>query len=601
MDNKTQQPIKIDADILSKGIFPTGIKSVRNMDIFNIDGVMRANLGVYITTPEQVITTFTANASTDKLTVANTLKNFTFGGKSSINTIGRPVTLTTTGTLPAPLATGTTYYVYDDVGQTTTLYLATTLANAQSGIYIDITDAGTGTHTITTTPHAAFNHFDVDKRTGTVYAQDANGRIWRYETSYYPWGLIAGNTLTSASGNGFKIWKDYIFAFRSVAVDVYGPLLTSPTWTNSWAGASSLGSTGATFQTQHTAFESQNGRLYIANSQADKMPLVASLQENVSTTFDPTNALTYTWNASALDLPDYEWITCFEEQNNLLMIGTVANKIYPWDKISDSFRSPIIVGETYIHSMRMLNNALYFGCGYRGNIYRTYGTTSEIVVDFSDDIANYPENTASCVGLALYPGGLLALMSCTTTAESNSGVYFIDINNGNRYSMFNSIGDGYQFQNFNIPKAIFSLGEDYQFFVSWQGQSGYGACDTHYACGLGPFRQINDKAVLITELFRVSDDSNNPRTFETVEIFLRKQNNASNSIKIAFRNDETSSFSTDITFTNSTNLTDAITGWEEMNNTKARYLQIRITLSISTDLGSSSNYISPELTEVRVV
>lgn len=60
---------------------------------------------------------------------------------------GTPVTLTTTGTLPAPLAISTTYYVIrlDSI----TIELATTLENAVLGIPIVVTDAGTGTQTIT--------------------------------------------------------------------------------------------------------------------------------------------------------------------------------------------------------------------------------------------------------------------------------------------------------------------------------------------------------------------------------------------------------------------------------------------------------------------
>jgi hypothetical protein len=59
---------------------------------------------------------------------------------------GTPVTLTTTGTLPAPLAISTTYYVINF--DATHIELATTLANAVLGIPIPITDAGSGTQTI---------------------------------------------------------------------------------------------------------------------------------------------------------------------------------------------------------------------------------------------------------------------------------------------------------------------------------------------------------------------------------------------------------------------------------------------------------------------
>lgn len=81
--------------------------------------------------------TFTADASTDECTHTN------------INLF--PYTrcqLTSTGTLPAGLSLATDYYVIKVTDLT--CKLATSYANAVAGTAIDITDAGTGTHTINT-------------------------------------------------------------------------------------------------------------------------------------------------------------------------------------------------------------------------------------------------------------------------------------------------------------------------------------------------------------------------------------------------------------------------------------------------------------------
>ena len=85
--------------------------------------------------------TFTADASTDLMTYTSTANL-----PSNILT-GTRVRLTTTTTLPAPLATATDYYVIRMSDGT--FELATTYANALVGTQINITDAGTGTHTIT--------------------------------------------------------------------------------------------------------------------------------------------------------------------------------------------------------------------------------------------------------------------------------------------------------------------------------------------------------------------------------------------------------------------------------------------------------------------
>jgi len=81
--------------------------------------------------------TFTAVAATDLLTVTKP--------QIAWNT-GDPVTVSTTGTLPAGLAASTVYYVIHVADLT--LKLATSSALATAGTAIDITTDGTGTHTI---------------------------------------------------------------------------------------------------------------------------------------------------------------------------------------------------------------------------------------------------------------------------------------------------------------------------------------------------------------------------------------------------------------------------------------------------------------------
>jgi hypothetical protein len=87
--------------------------------------------------------TFTAVAITDILTLSTNGNNFA---------TGVPITVTTTGTLPTPLALDTTYYVIlitDPGVSPAQIKLATSYANAIAGIPIDITGAGAPTNTIT--------------------------------------------------------------------------------------------------------------------------------------------------------------------------------------------------------------------------------------------------------------------------------------------------------------------------------------------------------------------------------------------------------------------------------------------------------------------
>ncbi len=80
---------------------------------------------------------FTADPTTNLLTMASTAAYPT-------NT---PVTVSSNGTLPAPLISSTTYWVINV--SPTTIYLASSSANATIGNFIDLTSAGSGTNVLT--------------------------------------------------------------------------------------------------------------------------------------------------------------------------------------------------------------------------------------------------------------------------------------------------------------------------------------------------------------------------------------------------------------------------------------------------------------------
>ncbi|MBN1672170.1 MAG: flagellar hook-associated protein FlgL [Kiritimatiellae bacterium] len=111
-----------------KGVFQTA-----TTDVFS--GLMqlrdRLLAGENPVEPEEI----TADAGSDILTVGKTYRT------------GSMVSLATDGTLPGGLTAGQTYYAIKV--SDTEIRLAATLADARAGIFIDITDAGTGTHSLT--------------------------------------------------------------------------------------------------------------------------------------------------------------------------------------------------------------------------------------------------------------------------------------------------------------------------------------------------------------------------------------------------------------------------------------------------------------------
>ena len=85
--------------------------------------------------------TFTADAGTDIVTITSSPANINLLNLSTVQ-------VSTTTTLPAGLSAATNYFVIKV--SDTTFKLATSYANAVAGTAINITDAGTGTHTINT-------------------------------------------------------------------------------------------------------------------------------------------------------------------------------------------------------------------------------------------------------------------------------------------------------------------------------------------------------------------------------------------------------------------------------------------------------------------
>lgn len=116
-----------------------------------IDGVNPATLTVSWDAEAATLTTVTKTVTFDNTTETLTAATHPF------NT-GDAVRLTTDNTLPAELATGTTYYVIKTAANT--FQLATSLANAIAGTALTFTDDGTGTHTCTLYSMSCYVYFD---------------------------------------------------------------------------------------------------------------------------------------------------------------------------------------------------------------------------------------------------------------------------------------------------------------------------------------------------------------------------------------------------------------------------------------------------------
>ncbi len=151
--------------------------------------------------------TFTGNTNDTLTAVSPSTHNFA---------TGQTVILTTSNTLPAPLAVLTTYYVINLTSGT--FKLASTLADALAGTPIDITTTGTGTHTATsaivrlTDTSAAFTQQLVGRTIAIVNSASGNNDITNVVVDSVPSSTVltytnaAATTSNAVVAGTYRIW-----------------------------------------------------------------------------------------------------------------------------------------------------------------------------------------------------------------------------------------------------------------------------------------------------------------------------------------------------------------------------------------------------------
>jgi hypothetical protein len=405
-----------------------GISVIRNADIESYPGAVKVTKKPATMFLSGNSPTFTADAPTDVCTASGAVE------ANLANFGGMAVYFTSTGTLPAGLSTSTVYFLI--YVSNTTFKVATSYKNSigsSAGTAIDITDAGTGVHTMHPIAIGTINWIVQDPRTSNYWMLDSNGRVW-----FVPGGSIAyllhnsaienvTGALTNASGQGLVLFltsdgtATYLFTFRNSVIDVINVFGISAyealSWTNAWKNLN----TGSGSNNSHHAIVGQDNIIYFCDSR-----YVGSIVENAGSVFAPGNAGTYTYNNQALTLPQNEVAQCLEELGtNLLTGGNTFNKIYPWDRISNSFGIPLSVPEYGVKRMKNMGSIVYILAGSWGNVYTTQGT----YVKFFKKIPNAATNVNYAIqsnpitwgGLAGVESAIVFGVGAVTTAAS--GVY----------------------------------------------------------------------------------------------------------------------------------------------------------------------------------
>ncbi len=260
-----------------------------------------------------------------------------------------------------------------------------------------------------------------------LYALDDAGVVYGYDTSN-GWAVISGNTTNAdaPAGQGLIVWHNYLFVARSTKIDVYGPLDSSPSWTNDWK-------TNLDTDTRwHPMITGQDDILYIGAGR-----YVASLQD--LSTFVPGTGATFTWTPQALDLPKNYRIKCIAELGAKLMLGTIQGgtndlsgevnnlaDIFPWDPTQSTFELPIRLSDNGIHQMKNINNQLWITAGKRGSVYISNGSTTRLVRTLPFPVTGVEKNAF----LNFFPG------ACAV----HNGKYYFGVSQGTTGTSYPAVG-----------------------------------------------------------------------------------------------------------------------------------------------------------------
>jgi len=378
-----------------------------------------------------------------------------------------------------------------------------------------------------------------------IFAIDSNGVVYNSADSGATWAELSDRT---GSGQGAIVWKDYLIVATDTGLDTYGPISGSPSWSTGWQTIDSD-------TLWHPMFVSKNdGKVYIGAGR-----YVASIEENTGQNFAPGTAGTFTFTAQALDLPEDYRIKCIEELGTILMLGTWQGTniydvkkadIFPWDRTSASFNSPISLSEHGVHSLLVMGRKMYVLAGIEGVIYISDGVNvykaGQIPNSVCDlDGGKYLE-WLPC-SFINYKGRPFFGVSGGSGAIGGQGLYSLsETSRGNIIvcEHLPSTGNSGATNQMQIS-ALLSVTRD-TLLMGWRDNTTYGIDLTTATSRATGYTGFFDTP------FYVIGDSLQPRLFNDVEFVLAKALAANEGIRLSFRTDLNDSFTTAVTFDYST-------------------------------------------------
>lgn len=447
-----------------------------------------------------------------------------------------------------------------------------------------------------------------------TFMVDNTGNAWMIPliTQAYIGGTVnagaiqwLGNSMHSATGTGLDFGIAILWGYVHVVIkesidslpvaSLLDTSIISSKWIYAWTSALSQTSY------EHQALVATDDKIYICNASA-----IASLSQNTGSSFDPTDPSTYTLNTTALLLPSNDVAQCIgqlNDTNSSLLIGGALHYIYPWDKRSTSFTTPLSCADAGIVRIVSTNSNAYIFAGTLGRIYITNGSALQVYQKIPDSLTGNPEPYYTWQDAIYYRNKLHFTFTSTDNSgnilATTGGIWALGIDSGQTVvqlptagSLFNSNQFSYGTYGGSCP-VLFSI----PFSLSQQENApGYGVGGIWINSGTvgidipssipytGFQTYIDTDIIPVGTFFR-------KKSFEQLEYKLSKLLATGEKIRISYRSNLTEPFKVVWTST----ATGKISDQSPVNFEVKQWIQFRIE---SASVSSSPSFV--RLTELRL-
>lgn len=571
-----------------------GTSDIRNMDLVSIPTEASVALATTATVTQASLQAqaFTASSSSGIL--------FTWAGGTALAN-NTAVTFATTGSLPTNIAVNIAYYVINTTATTFQVALSA------GGAAVAFSAAGSNSTFSTidmVAPKFITPYGYTDNITGLYtyiyFCVDVKGRVWVYYATTSQW-IYMNNPYQSETrpgvtqaGNGQAVYRDYLFAFESQNINymkvvtsgvpqTISYLTTYTNWVQAWKSMIAPWITSNfPITISHYAIVGQNDVVYFCNT-----AFVGSIQRVAGKTFDPTDATSYVYNASALALPSNEISQCLSVLGTTLLVGGQLNVIYSWDRVSVGY-IPIYFAENSIARIVSINTNAYVFIGQRGRIYVTNGVSAQLFKKVPDHLSNQP-NPYFTWGDATYNRnqlyfGVQATNNSGTAINQYGGLWALDVDT-KALRLVNQLSYGTYLGNVTALSSLGGLptSDGYGLYIGWF--TTVGGIDKGSST---PY--TGTQAYLDTEIIPIGQFLNK-YTFTNIEWKLAVPLVSGESVTLSYRTNVTASY----TQIGTTNTVGALSDVYLMNFDQVQWIQIRAQL---TSTASTPSYV--RLKEIRL-